>query len=315
MKKTLHILCLCLVSYFAKAQQSQHQLFVGNAAVDYKQNPSGTGLHMQVQIGSPFIGANLGIPYIKAGSLKINSPGSIAAEYPYTITTSFGGALNRSITGDIVIAIDSEAPTSDGCTVFTNAAALNGKIAIIFKGNCSFVDKIKNAQNAGAIAVIIRNNSGGLFEITGEDAAITIPSAAVSWETGRLIMTELASGGVVNATLQPDQILQSTPLNSKVHIGFPYGILYIAPTFVVDGFEVSKGYYSDRVNIKWEFGANQNLIEKINIYRKELGGTTSYQFIGSVSKDVFEYNDSSFAGQYPLKTKRKRIKKVAFLFL
>jgi hypothetical protein len=40
--------------------------------------------------------------------------------------------------------------------------------------------------------------------------------------------------------------------------------------------------------------------------------------IGIVGMDVYNFrfiNNSSFAGHYPLKTKRKRIKKVAFLFL
>ncbi|MGK0447134.1 MAG: hypothetical protein ACJA2M_000906, partial [Polaribacter sp.] len=82
----------------------------------------------------------------------------------------------------------------------------------------------------------------------------------------------------------------------KTTVGFPYGILYIAPTFVLDGFEVSKGYYTNRINIKWQLGANQEVIEKINIYRKELGSATPLQLISSVSKDVFEYNDPQVEG-------------------
>jgi hypothetical protein len=82
----------------------------------------------------------------------------------------------------------------------------------------------------------------------------------------------------------------------KTTVGFPYGILYISPTFVIDGFEVSKGYFRDRVNIKWEFGANQERIEKVDIYRKELGSNSGLQRIGSVSKDVFEYNDIQAEG-------------------
>ncbi|ARV07419.1 hypothetical protein BTO04_12285 [Polaribacter sp. SA4-10] len=86
------------------------------------------------------------------------------------------------------------------------------------------------------------------------------------------------------------------PSAFRTRFGFPYGILYIAQTFVIDGFEVSKGYYTDRVNIKWEFGANQNVTEKINIYRKELGSVTPMQLISSVSKDVYEYNDTQTQG-------------------
>ena len=82
----------------------------------------------------------------------------------------------------------------------------------------------------------------------------------------------------------------------KPTVGFPFGILYISPTFIIDGFEVSKGYYSDKVKITWEFGANQDLIKKVNIYRRELGSSGFSQLIGSVSKDVFEYNDTQIEG-------------------
>jgi hypothetical protein len=80
-------------------------------------------------------------------------------------------------------------------------------------------------------------------------------------------------------------------------IGFPYSVLYIASTFhPKDGIEVSKGYFTDRINIKWTLSANEDKTEKINIYRKELGSATPLQLIGSVSKDVFEYNDAQVEG-------------------
>ena len=68
------------------------------------------------------------------------------------------------------------------------------------------------------------------------------------------------------------------------------------PIFVVDGFEFSKGYFTDRVNIKWAIGANENLIEKINIYRKELNNPSPYELISTLSSDVFEFNDPEVEG-------------------
>ncbi len=46
-----------------------------------------------------------------------------------------------------------------GCNAF--GAIATGKIAVIRRGDCPFVDKVKNAQDAGAIAVIIMNNVAG----------------------------------------------------------------------------------------------------------------------------------------------------------
>ncbi|ARV15313.1 hypothetical protein BTO07_09250 [Polaribacter sp. SA4-12] len=279
-----------MVSYLAKAQdQSQHQLFVGNVAVDYKD----TNLQMQMNIGSPFIvGSSIRSAIPKAAGLIINSPSSIAGEYEFNANTTFGASLDRAFTGDLVLAIDDADPTDDGCTAFTNAAALNGKIAVIRRGTCTFASKILNAQNAGAIAVIMVNNVAGVVYMGGEGPTVTIPSASVTLEDGNTIINALGSG-IVNGELQPDRIIYSSvQSNNKSTIGFPYGVLYVSPTFIIDGFEVSKGYFSDRVNIKWEFGANQNLIEKINVFRQELGSATPEQLIGSVSKDVFEYNDT-----------------------
>ena len=53
--------------------------------------------------------------------------------------------------------------TSDACSALTsaNAASMNGKIALIERGDCSFISKVKVAQDAGAKAVIVINRNDG----------------------------------------------------------------------------------------------------------------------------------------------------------
>ena len=51
--------------------------------------------------------------------------------------------------GKLVLANDGTAPTSNGCEPFP-ANSLVGKIPLIDRGTCTFVVKVKNAQNAGA---------------------------------------------------------------------------------------------------------------------------------------------------------------------
>jgi hypothetical protein len=143
--------------------------------------------------------------------LKINSPAAIAGEYLYTITTAFGGSLNTAVTGGFVLAVDATDPTHDACSALTNTAAMNGKIALLRRGVCSFDDKVKRAEDAGAIGVIVINSAAsgtismggdGLgFEEEGNPLNITIPSAMVSLEDGNAIVAQLGSG--VNGTLQP----------------------------------------------------------------------------------------------------------------
>ena len=90
--------------------------------------------------------------------LKVNSPSLIAGGYIASLG-DFGPPITSTpITGDVVIVDDgvSEALATDGCEVsFTNGSALNGKIALIDRGGCDFEQKTVNAEEHGAIAVIV----------------------------------------------------------------------------------------------------------------------------------------------------------------
>jgi len=76
-----------------------------------------------------------------------------------------------------------------------NAAAVNGKIALIDRGTCAFVIKVKNAQNAGAVGVIIANNAPGTPPpgLGGSDSTIVIPTASVTQADGNTLKTALAT--------------------------------------------------------------------------------------------------------------------------
>jgi hypothetical protein len=139
-----------------------------------------------------------------ASSVTVNSPAGIAGSYSGIATTAFGTAITAAITQNVVLVIDNTAPTSDGCQTITNAAALNGKIALIRRGTCSYAIKVKAAQVAGAVAVIMMNNAAGAgpASMGGTDATITIPSIAISKENGDILEAALGSG-TVNATLNP----------------------------------------------------------------------------------------------------------------
>jgi extracellular elastinolytic metalloproteinase len=62
-----------------------------------------------------------------------------------------------------------------------------GKIALTERGSCTFAAKVKKAQDAGAIAVIVVNNiAGPPVAMGGADPTITIPSVMVSLDDGNL---------------------------------------------------------------------------------------------------------------------------------
>jgi len=132
--------------------------------------------------------------------LTVNTPASIAGNY-LAAGAAFGPPLsNPGITGNVVLADDGTAPTSDACTPLVNGGAIAGNIAIVDRGTCAFTLKVKNAQDAGATGVIVANSATGAFgTMGGADPTITIPSLMVTFAAGNTIKGELANG--VNATL------------------------------------------------------------------------------------------------------------------
>lgn len=86
--------------------------------------------------------------------------------------------------------------TADACSALP-AGSLAGQVALIRRGGCTFHLKSLNAQDAGAIAVVLYNNVAGRFSPTvAGTPAITIPVVAISDAEGVLIDGRLASGSV-----------------------------------------------------------------------------------------------------------------------
>ncbi len=143
--------------------------------------------------------------------LTINSPASIAGEYLATNNAFNPGNVallpSPGVTQDLVLYDDGTPDNSDACTGATNGASLSGKIAVIRRGTCPFIDKVKNAQNAGAIAVIVVNNDTAnpdiLVNMGGADASITIPAIFVSYNVGEAIIAQMALG-TVNGKIKND---------------------------------------------------------------------------------------------------------------
>lgn len=106
----------------------------------------------------------------RAGELTITPDASVGAAYqPVPNTASFGPTLFDQ-SGEVVATVP-----ANGCTALTNGADVAGKVAIVDRGACTFKTKTLNAQNAGAIAVILHNNQPGLAPSLADDANISDP--------------------------------------------------------------------------------------------------------------------------------------------
>lgn len=147
-------------------------------------------------------GGNTGVSYfVSSSNISINNPSEISGNYQSFPTTNFGSEITTTITADFILANDNTGVPSEACNSFGVDAT--GKIAVIRRGDCPFVDKVKNAQDAGAIAVIMLNNvSGEPIPMGGTDASITIPSVMISKENGDIIEAAM-SNSTVNGSLNP----------------------------------------------------------------------------------------------------------------
>ena len=155
----------------------------------------------------------------------INSPAGIAGTYSAT-GASFGPTATNAITGNLALVNDGSANPSEACSTLTNSASISGKIAVIDRGNCSFVSKVKNAQNAGAIAVLMINNAPGdpinMNFSTADKAiaqSITIPVLMVSQNVGNQIKTNLPN---VNVTFNDNRKFVTSSFDNGI-ITHEYG--------------------------------------------------------------------------------------------
>jgi len=145
--------------------------------------------------------------FISASNITVNSPGGVAGDYQSYPTTAFGSEITSTITADFVLANDPSPTgnqTSDmGCNAFGENAT--GRIALIRRGECNFDDKVRYAEDAGAVGVIMMNNvPGEPVPMGGDDTTITIPSVMISMSDGDTIEAAMASG-TVNGSLNPSQ--------------------------------------------------------------------------------------------------------------
>ncbi len=110
------------------------------------------------------------------------------------------------------------AQPAQGCTAITND--VKGKIALIDRGTCTFTTKIRNAENAGAIGVLIVNNvAGDPTAIAGDGTtpAPIIPAAMVSKNDGARLKEK---AGKTTMTVDGTKAREFITENADIAAGF-----------------------------------------------------------------------------------------------
>jgi hypothetical protein len=141
------------------------------------------------------------------------SPQSIVANYTHTWADpgSGWGTPDFNIPGtyvqDTLMIVDDGSTglnpqgnpiSAEGCNPLINN--LTGKIAVVFRNTCEFGMKALNAQNAGAVGVIVVNRNPGEVIAMGSGASganVTIPVVMLDLNDGLALIAAMANGPVV----------------------------------------------------------------------------------------------------------------------
>jgi hypothetical protein len=144
----------------------------------------------------------------------VQSPASIAGNYTFTWADPASGwgtpdfLIPGTFVEDTLVLVNDGTPgtnttygnllSEEGCNP-SPANAYAGKICVIRRNTCEFGAKALEAQNAGAVGVIIINRDPEVISMGAGavGAQVTIPVAMVTVDDGETILNEMLSGFVV----------------------------------------------------------------------------------------------------------------------
>lgn len=128
--------------------------------------------------------------------LTVLTPPAVAGVYQIG-TASFGPPLaSPGLTGEVMPVVDTPPDLGLACAPLSplNARAVQGKIALLDRGLCTFIVKARNVQDAGAIGAIIADNVDGAPppDLGGSDPSIVIPVVRITQEDGQALKNAIA---------------------------------------------------------------------------------------------------------------------------
>jgi minor extracellular serine protease Vpr len=129
---------------------------------------------------------------------------------PVTVGTSTYGVasgdfatVSSDLTAPLAVVTGSTNGLDTACSPLSTD--LSGKIALITRGVCTFSTKIRNTQNAGAVAVLVANNVAGdpvAMASDGTPNQPTVPAYMISLSDGQDLATHDTETVTIGANLQ-----------------------------------------------------------------------------------------------------------------
>ena len=156
-------------------------------------------------------------------ALRIDAPDDLASNVAMK-EASFTPRLRdeEPITANLVLASDGDITGGtdyDACSALINGSDITGKIAFLQRGACDFEIKLRNAETAGAIAVVVFSNNGEHIIMTGPRGSVDIPAVMINQGDGQRLLSSLQNGEAVKVTLDSSLIL-TAPETGNILAGF-----------------------------------------------------------------------------------------------
>jgi aminopeptidase YwaD len=114
------------------------------------------------------------------------------------------------------------------------ANSLNGKIALIMRGQITFEEKVSNAKNAGAKGVVIFNNIAGELETATLARQSDLPVLAINQENGQKLR-ELLDTNSNNLQVTLEVNLESTQASFSNVVAIRPSVKDTAPIIIIGG--------------------------------------------------------------------------------
>jgi PKD repeat protein len=175
----------------------------GTNNANFNTPPDGFSGRMQMYLWS---GNSAACSNLTIASATFNGPMTVGS-------ASFSPA--GSVTDTLILVNDGVGTTTDACSAINNN--VSGKIVLIDRGSCTFISKAQTAAAAGAVGVIIANNTSGAPPTMTGSPAISIPCVSITQADGNTLKSLLQSG-TVTATI-------NTCVSNEIDGSFDNGII------------------------------------------------------------------------------------------
>lgn len=222
---------------------------------------SGRGLSWNGAAVTAAVPATLG----PASVLAVSGPAAGPAAGNLDVgDAAFGPPLGRiAVVGQLMPVLDQANATGLACAPLSgaNQLAVRGNIALVDRGTCTFVEKAKNVQAAGAIGMVVADNvAADLSDLGGADSSIVIPAVRITLQAGvnlKAAMTRRSrttSGVVASLGVNPAHLAGTDAVNR---------ILMYTPSDYAPGSTVSHFTNYARRNQLMEPAINADLTHQV----------------------------------------------------